>query len=449
MTPPVSEFAAGTVFADHVIHAVARRSGSSVVYRAMHLPLRRDVALEVFAPPVVDAPDRYEGSRRAFELAASLEHPRVLPVFHVGEHDGLFYVTTRSVREPSLWGRLTSGRVPVWDAVRIVEEIADALDAVHARGVVHGNVQPANILIEDGHALLAGFELARDVDASRGDIEALIGSFDYAAPEQLDVTELIDRHADIYALGCVLFHALTGRVPFPRESLAAQMFAHLDAPPPSVRGLFPDIPLDLDEVVKRAMAKAPEQRFQTAGEFGEHLRRATGGYSSTTASTTIVSPRERPRLADLKLSRPRARDLTPPAELLVFLCHSSGDKAAVRHWDQRLRADGMATWLDETALLPGQDWDREIRAAVRRADIVIVFLSGDSLGKRGYVQKEIRHVLDVAEEQPADAIFLIPARLDACDVPERLNRWHWVDLHEQQGYERLLASLLLAKDRQQ
>jgi hypothetical protein len=130
-----------------------------------------------------------------------------------------------------------------------------------------------------------------------------------------------------------------------------------------------------------------------------------------------------------------------PRHLRIFLCHSSGDKQAVRELYRRLHADGFDPWLDEENLLPGQDWQRVITEAVRAADIVLVCLSRDSVNKRGYVQKEIKYALDVADEQPDDAIYLIPLRLEDCDIPERLRRWHWVSLFEPTGYERLLSSL--------
>lgn len=131
----------------------------------------------------------------------------------------------------------------------------------------------------------------------------------------------------------------------------------------------------------------------------------------------------------------------PNQSLKVFLCHSSGDKPAVRSLYQRLQADGLQPWLDEEDLLPGQDWDREIRKAVRAADVVLVCLSKSSISKAGYVQKEIKHALDIADEQSEDTIFLIPVKLEECDVPDRLSRWHWVNLFEERGYARLIRGL--------
>jgi hypothetical protein len=127
--------------------------------------------------------------------------------------------------------------------------------------------------------------------------------------------------------------------------------------------------------------------------------------------------------------------------LRVFLCHSSGDKEAVRALYRRLREDDIEPWLDEEEILPGQDWEHEIAKAVRTVDAVIVCLSRESVSKTGYVQKEIRFALDKADEQPEGVIFIIPLKLEPCEVPYRLHRWHWVNYFESQGYERLLRAL--------
>jgi len=129
--------------------------------------------------------------------------------------------------------------------------------------------------------------------------------------------------------------------------------------------------------------------------------------------------------------------------LRIFLCHSSGDKPEVRKLYQRLSSDGFDPWLDEEDLLPGQKWKVEIPKAVKTSDVVIVCLSHKAINKSGYVQKEIKFALDKADEQPEDTIYLIPLKLEECDVPERLQSWQWVNLFEEKGYERLMQSLHL------
>jgi hypothetical protein len=127
--------------------------------------------------------------------------------------------------------------------------------------------------------------------------------------------------------------------------------------------------------------------------------------------------------------------------LKVFLCHSSGDKPAVRDLYGRLKAGGFKPWLDEEDLLPGQDWHVEITKAVKSADVVVVCLSKGSVTKEGYVQREIKLALDVADEKPEGTIFIIPTKLEECPIPDRLSRWHWVNMFEAKGYRRLLDAL--------
>lgn len=136
-----------------------------------------------------------------------------------------------------------------------------------------------------------------------------------------------------------------------------------------------------------------------------------------------------------------SRDSSNSRSLKIFLCHSSADKDAVRALYQALKSNGFSPWLDEENLLPGQDWAHEIPKAVRGSDVVIVCLSGGSATKSGYVQKEIKIALDAADEQPEGSIFIIPAKLEECEVPDRLKRWHWVNLYDESGYGRLVQSL--------
>jgi cold shock CspA family protein len=131
----------------------------------------------------------------------------------------------------------------------------------------------------------------------------------------------------------------------------------------------------------------------------------------------------------------------PHQGLRIFLCHSSNDKPLVRNLYQRLKSDNFDPWLDEEKLLPGQDWRQEITKAVRRADVVLVCLSRGSVSKAGYVQKEIKDALDIADEQPEGTIFLIPLKLEECEVPERVSRWQWVNYFDENGYKKLVNAL--------
>ncbi|WP_250286727.1 toll/interleukin-1 receptor domain-containing protein [Frankia sp. CiP1_Cm_nod2] len=158
--------------------------------------------------------------------------------------------------------------------------------------------------------------------------------------------------------------------------------------------------------------------------------------SGTSSGSHAESPRQ---LADGIARGARITTTSGPSK--IFLCHASQDKPRVRDLYKRLHDDGLDAWLDAEDLLPGQEWDLEIRRAIRASRSVLVCLSSASTDKRGYVQKEIKYALDVADEQPEGAIYLIPVRLEPCEIPDRLRKWHWVNLFEADGYAKLLRAL--------
>jgi hypothetical protein len=268
----------GSEFAGHRIEGVAGRGGMGVVYRAVHVALNRTVAVKVLTAELARERDFRDRFRSESKLAAAIDHPNVVPIFDAGEEDGLPFVTMRYVdgtdlRELGARGPLDPGR-----AAAIVAQAAAALDAAHARGLVHRDVKPGNVLIEDPggseHVYLTDFGLTKEVSGDPGLTETgnWVGTVDYAAPEQIRA-QPVDARADVYALGGVLYWALTGRVPYPRDSDLAKMRAHLEDPPPELPdGVAPA----LGEVVARAMAKDPAERFPSAGELGQAALRAAG-----------------------------------------------------------------------------------------------------------------------------------------------------------------------------
>ena len=269
----------GTTFADHVIQDVAGKGGMGIVYRALHVPLNRQVALKVIAPEFSSDEEFRRRFQREFRAAASIQHPNVVPIYHAGEEDDLLYVTMRYVEGTDLARLLYEhGRLEPPVAARIVSQVAAALDAAHAGGIVHRDVKPANVLLDGDTALLTDFGLMKDLKSTSQITEArsLVGTFDYAAPEQLR-EDPVDARTDVYALGGVLFQTLTGKVPYPRETAAATMLAHIDSPPPSVLTVLPDASELLGEVVRRAMAKDPNARYPSAGDLGRAVLAAVDG----------------------------------------------------------------------------------------------------------------------------------------------------------------------------
>ena len=269
----------GRMIAGYRIEGRAGAGGMGIVYRAVNVELGRLVALKVIAPALAQDERFRERFRSESRRAAALEHPNVLPVYRSGEEDGSLYVGMRFVNGGTLEERIgRRGRLPVGAAVRIVSQVADALDAAHGQGLVHRDVKPGNVMISEAdgeeRVSLADFGLAIPVacQLARGDGRHA-GTPAYLAPEQIRGRP-VDARTDVYCLGCLLFHALTGRVPFVAEGVDATMAAHLLEPPPRPSELVPGLPAKLDEVVRTAMAKRPEDRFATAGQLAAAARAA-------------------------------------------------------------------------------------------------------------------------------------------------------------------------------
>jgi YVTN family beta-propeller protein len=285
----------GSVFAGHRIEGLAGKGGMGIVYRATHLALDHVVALKVISPALAQD----ERFRRRFgeesRLAVSIRHPNVVPIHHAGEEDGLLFVTMDLIDGVDLRGLLHhQGRLDPGRAAAIVAQVASALDAAHARGLVHRDIKPGNVLIEDEGpgetAYLTDFGLARQVEASTGVTAtgAFVGTLDYVAPEQIR-GERVDARADVYALGCVLFELLTGNPPFAaRDDKVAKMYAHLQEEPPSVKVLHPELPGELDLAVRRALAKDPADRFPSAGDFSRAVTAALQGQPTVESERSVA-----------------------------------------------------------------------------------------------------------------------------------------------------------------
>ena len=261
------------------------QGGMGVVYLAHDVRLGRKVALKLMAPSLA-RDDRYR-TRFASEseLAMSLEHPNVVPIHDAGEAEGRLYLAMRRVEGTDLRALLRrEGALAPARALAIVSQIAQALDAAHANGLVHRDVKPSNVLLDENeHVYLADFGLTRrlsDEASLRGDALA-VGTPAYVAPEQLE-GRTVDGRADIYSLGCLLYECLTGEPPFRGDSRLALAWAHLEQEPPSVSERRPELPEGVDAVIARAMAKDPAERFPTCSEFAA-------------AAEGALIPRSRPR----------------------------------------------------------------------------------------------------------------------------------------------------------
>lgn len=262
----------GEMFADYRVEGVVGRGGMGVVYRAMDLRLERPVALKLVAPELAGD----EVFRRRFlrepKLAAALDHPNVVPIYEAGEHEGRLYLAMRFVDGSDLRTLLRQdGGMPVERALVILEQVAGALDAAHRRGLVHRDVKPANVLVdEDGHAYLTDFGVTKQLGGDSTDTGQIVGTLAYLAPEQIR-GEGVSGGADEYALGCVLFECLTGAPPFQRDTEAETLWAHMQDPVPSVPGRP-----ELDPVLRKALAKEPGDRYGSCAELIDTAAAALG-----------------------------------------------------------------------------------------------------------------------------------------------------------------------------
>jgi serine/threonine-protein kinase len=265
--------AVGTEVAGYRIVEEAGSGGMGVVYRAEETGLGgRPVALKLLPPALAGDPDFRARFLREMRVAAAIDHPNIVPIYRAGEDRGLLYLAMRYVHASDLRRVLeTEGRLEPGRVLAILDQVARALDAAHARGLVHRDVKPGNILLAppvvDGdleHVYLVDFGLARSDrdDRSIGGGGSFVGTPRYAAPEQA-AGRPVDGRTDGYALGCVLYECLTGAPPFPDGSGEALLLAHLEAAPPRVTTLRPDLPPAIDQVIARALAKSPTDRFPT------------------------------------------------------------------------------------------------------------------------------------------------------------------------------------------
>ena len=312
----IPELTTGTVFAGYQIDGVAGEGGMGVVYRATEIALQRPVALKLIAEDFAGDRKFRERFQRESMLAASIDHPNVIPVYEAGEVDGELYIAMRFVDGTDLLHAVTrEGALAPARAVRIVSQVAAALDAAHRRGLVHRDVKPGNVLLtgegDEEHAYLTDFGLVKTLT---GDIPGtttaghFVGTLDYSSPEAIQGQDA-DARSDVYSLACVLYFTLTRTSPFLRDSNVGTMFAHVNEPPPSLLEENPKLPPALAAVVEKGLAKNPDERHQTAGEFARAAQEAlTAGGAAATPPPRPAAPAACRRPA---APQPRARDHPP------------------------------------------------------------------------------------------------------------------------------------------
>jgi serine/threonine protein kinase len=311
----------GSVVAGYRIDELISRGGMGLVYRATNVALNRIYALKVLAPGLADDEQFRERFKREMRIAASLHHPNIVGIHNAGEHDGMLffvmdYITGTDLREVLVKdGAMDPSRV-----LDLLDQFASALDAAHSRGLVHRDVKPANILItvKDGeeHAYLTDFGLAKKYDTASGLTAkgAVVGTVDYMSPEQITGSHT-DARTDIYALGCVVYQMLSGKVPYERDNSVATLFAHVYDPPPPLEGETSETYPAFAPVLEKAMAKDPSGRYFSAGDFARDAAAALKGMRYTAAPTIVGTGDATPVVKNAEpTAPPQVPPTTPPVE---------------------------------------------------------------------------------------------------------------------------------------
>jgi serine/threonine protein kinase len=259
----------GKVIAGYRIEERIGRGGMGVVYRAEHLNLRRRAAIKIIAPDLAESEGFRERFTREARIAAALQHPNIVTVYDAGEVDGLLYLAMQYIEGFDLSAMLRKeGRLRPFRAVDVCRQVAAALDAAHALGLIHRDVKPANVLIEGRTAFLTDFGLTKRLDGTHTDLTRagdVVGTIHYVAPEQIEGNRVTAR-SDVYSLGCLLYHCLTGQVPFARDTDVAVIYAHLSEEPPKLSSVRPELASGLDAVIAKALDKSPDRRFKSCAD---------------------------------------------------------------------------------------------------------------------------------------------------------------------------------------
>ncbi|GEM_PF-1092712 len=316
----------GRQFGPYQIVAPLGEGGMAAVYKAYQSSMERYVALKVLPRQMAQSEEFIARFRREARLLAQLQHPHILPVFDYGESDGFTYIVMPFVQSGTLADLLKVRRVNYSEIRRIITQIADALGYAHARGMIHRDVKPSNVLIDErGNCLLTDFGLARMSEATSmlTSSGAIMGTPAYMSPEQ-GAGGVVDGRSDIYSLGVILYEMVTGRVPYSAETPIAIVFKHIQDPLPPARNFVPDLPQALEMVLLKTLAKRPEERYQTTDEFIHAVQEAlpftsavTPAPSSPPASSlqpysTPASPNSNLPTMLEPVSKPSSRPPTQP-----------------------------------------------------------------------------------------------------------------------------------------
>jgi CheY-like chemotaxis protein len=377
----------GSVIAGYRIDGRIGRGGMGVVYRAQHLNLQRRAAIKIIAPDLAESEGFRERFTREARIAAALQHPNIVTVYDAGEVDGLLYLAMQYIEGEDLAAILRAdGRLRPYRAIDVCRQVASALDAAHSMGLIHRDVKPANVLIEGRNAFLTDFGLTKRLEGTHAQLTRagdVVGTIHYVAPEQIEGRRVSAR-SDVYSLGCLLYHCLSGQVPFALETDVAVIYAHLSEQPPSLSELRPELPEGLDAVMAKALDKSPDRRFPSCGDMISAARAVID--AAGPLSETIP-----PRPSAVTASTPEIRDAAAAARR---------PRVLLGGLDDRTRAVARVALGDRVDVLEAPAQATAERAREQRPDLVILAWAGS--GAAG-----VRALRDDALTRDAKVLLLV------------------------------------------
>jgi serine/threonine protein kinase len=399
--------------------------GMATVYKAYQPNLDRHVAIKVLPAQHALTPGFKERFIREAKAVAQLSHPNILPIYDVGVEGDLSYFVMKYVASGHTLRDLLKQPLDLTTAIHYLDQIAAALDHAHERGIIHRDIKPTNVLLEDDWLLLADFGLAK-IRVDGGEITgsgAVVGTPDYLSPEQAE-GKSVDHRSDIYSLGVVLYEMIIGHVPYEAETPMGILFKHVYEPLPRPRRLNPDLPAGIEGIILKAVAKDPNNRYDRAGELVEALR-------SLLRSGPLITP-EMKSTKPARLFISYKRNVTPDQQLADYLYDF-------------LTQYGHKVFIDRTMQM-GDDWLEEIDRQIKNSDFLIVLLSKISADSE-MVQAEIRRAHEYRKLQKRPQTLpvrvgyqgLLPYSIDAFLDPLQYVIWQSEADHERVGCEVLAA----------
>ncbi|MEO1166415.1 MAG: protein kinase, partial [Chloroflexota bacterium] len=411
MSELVGQTIKGYEFLEHI-----GRGGFGAIYKAYQPILKREVAVKIILPQFANDPDFIRRFDVEAELIAQLEHPFIVPLYDYWRSPEGAYLVMRLLVEGSLRERMENEVIPPEEVVSIITNIADALHVAHRRNIVHRDVKPENILLdEDGRAYLTDFGIAtliEDDNKVNASDDTFSGSLIYAAPEQF-TDSAITSQTDIYALGIILYELLMGSTPYNNKSITELVQAKLYEPVPDLEGTNEQYQARLNDIIARATASDIDNRYQSIRDFKVDIETALD------TSSDVTQPIH---LDQLQLQEPSS----------IFVSYSRDDEDFAQKLSRDLRSAGHTVWLDKSDIRGGEEWIKSITSGIANAYAFISIMS-DSAQESRWVQREF-----LQAEEDGKPIF--PVTASETNIPIYMKERHVLALYE--DYEGNLETLL-------